>query len=138
MADFGRLIKKASAQMTRHFNRFARKYHLTAGQMSLIDFLAVHRHRAIFQRDVEHEFLIRRSTASILLKRMERRGLITRKSSTDDARQRQVILTDRSKRLEHVIIAYMSHQQCRIRDVFTPGEMKLLNQLLVKVIKFNH
>ncbi|XIF19544.1 MAG: MarR family transcriptional regulator [Acetilactobacillus jinshanensis] len=129
MGDFGRLIKKTSAQMTRRFNRFARQYHLTAGQMSLIDFLYTHRHQAIFQRDVEHEFLIRRSTASILLKRMEKRGLITRKSSPTDARQRQVILTHKSKRLEHFITTYMHHQQRRVQQRFTPAEMKLLTRL---------
>ena len=137
MADFGRLIKKASAQMSRRFNRFAKRYHLTAVQMSLIDFICVHQDRAIFQRDVEHEFLIRRSTASILLKRMEKRGLITRKSSASDARQRQVILTPKSKRLEHVITNYMRRQQTRIQHRFTPAEMRLLARLLKNLIHFN-
>ncbi|QBP17785.1 MarR family winged helix-turn-helix transcriptional regulator [Acetilactobacillus jinshanensis] len=134
MEDIGRLIKKASAQMSRRFNQFAKQYHLTAVQMSLIDFLYIHRDRAIFQRDVEHEFMIRRSTASILLKRMGNRGLIMRKSSPTDARQRQVILTDKSKRLEHVITTYMSRQQHQIQAQFTPDQMKLLNQLLKNLI----
>ena len=137
MTDFGRLVKKASAQMTRHFNRFARYYHLTAVQMSLIDFLGLHRNQEILQRDVEHEFLIRRSTASVLLHRMEKRGLIVRLPSRIDARQRQVKLTAKSLQLEAVITNYMRHQQQRLERRFTPAEISLLNRLLMALIHFN-
>ena len=137
MADLGRLVKKASAQMSRRFGRFARRYHLTAVQMSLIDYLCVHKHQEIYQRDVEHEFLIRRSTASVLLKRMAKRGLLTRQPSAHDARQRQVSLTPQSLQLEQTIVQYMRHQQSRLKERFTPAEVHLLVRFLNVLIQFN-
>ena len=130
MKDFGRLIKKASANLTRRFNHFASHYGLTAVQMSLIDFLCLHQNQEIDQRDIEHEFLIRRSTASALLKRMENRGLVSRQPSRMDARQRQVKLTPKSLRLEQIITRYMHEQQRQINRNFSPDEVKLLNRLL--------
>ena len=137
MTDFGRLVKKASAQMSRRFGRFARRYHLTAVQMSLIDYLCVHKQREIFQRDVEHEFLIRRSTASVMLKRMEKRDLLTRRPSDDDARQLKITLTPKSLKLERTVVQYMHHQQRRVEQYFSPAEARLLVKLLNTLIQIN-
>lgn len=53
----------------------------------------------VFQRDVEQELHIRRSTATEILQRLERDGYITRKCLPNDARFKKIILTDLSLNL---------------------------------------
>ena len=48
--------------MMRHFDQFARQYDLTGNQMAVIDFITNHADQEVFQRDIEHEFEIQRST----------------------------------------------------------------------------
>jgi DNA-binding MarR family transcriptional regulator len=70
--DTGRLLKMAARQLTIHFDQFARQYDLTGTQMSIIDHLG-RIPGEILQRDLEKEFNIRRSTATLILQRMEKK-----------------------------------------------------------------
>lgn len=58
------------------------------------------RKRDVFQRDIEEEFELRRSTASGILKLMEQNGLILRESVESDARLKKIILTDKANDLQ--------------------------------------
>ncbi len=49
-----------------------------------------------YQRDVEKQFNIRRSTATGILNNMERDGYITRVSDERDARMKRIIPTDKA------------------------------------------
>lgn len=53
----------------------------------------------VYQKDVERHFNIRRSTATDILKRIERNGLIRREASGIDARMKTVTLTERAEAL---------------------------------------
>ena len=75
MDHFGRLLKQANNSMMRHFDQFARQYDLTGNQMAVIDFITNHADQEVFQRDIEHEFEIQRSTTTVLLQRMEKKAL---------------------------------------------------------------
>jgi len=50
----------------------------------------------IFQRDFEARFSIRRSTATNMLKLMEKNGLITRENVSYDARLKKIVLTEKA------------------------------------------
>ena len=55
----------------------------------IIGYLADHDDRVIYQKDLEKEFGITRSTASKVVNRMEQKGLIRRECVTEDARLRK-------------------------------------------------
>ena len=54
------------------------------------------RENDVFQRDFEARFSIRRSTATNMLKLMEKNGLITRESVSYDARLKKIVLTQKA------------------------------------------
>lgn len=60
-------------------------------------------HRDVFQRDLEDAFVMRRSTASELLKLMEKNGLIVRESVPYDARLKKIVLTDKASALREAL-----------------------------------
>ena len=51
----------------------------------------------VFQKDIEKEFGITRSTASKVISLMESKGMILRKSVRNDLRLKQLVLTDEAK-----------------------------------------
>ncbi|CAI2698197.1 MarR family transcriptional regulator [Lactobacillus kunkeei] len=133
--NIGRQLKIASTQLTKQFDKFAIQYDLTSMQMSVIDFLTLFKYQEMFQKDIEHEFNIRRSTASTLLKRMEDKGLIRRVESNKDARQKQVILTDLSVQYEDDIQKFMVKTQQQIHSFLSDEEYAALESSLDKIIK---
>ena len=95
--NIGRLVKKASNQLGREFDQFAKPFDLTGMQMSIIDFISYGLKEEYFQQDIEKEFNIQRSTTTVLLQRMEKKELIYRQVSQKDARQKSVHLTQKRK-----------------------------------------
>ena len=63
-----------------------------------------HSKNPVYQKDIETEFQIKRSTASTLLASMEKDGLITRRSVDHDARLKQVILTDKARKMHETFL----------------------------------
>lgn len=55
--------------------------------------------RDVFQRDLEEEFGVTRSTASKVLILLEKKGLISREVVSHDARLKKIVLTDRSRKI---------------------------------------
>ena len=111
MDHFGRLLKQANNNMMRHFDQFARQYDLTGNQMAIIDFITNHANQEVFQRDIEHEFEIQRSTTTVLLQRMEKKGLIERHTSSKDARQKAVVLTDKALSIASACQSYLRKEE---------------------------
>ena len=56
--NIGRMVKIASNQLSREFDKFAKPYDLTGTQMSIIDFLSHDWKEEYFQQDIEKEFNI--------------------------------------------------------------------------------
>ena len=52
----------------------------------------------VFQKDLEAEFNIRRSTATEILQLMEKNGLIKREPVAHDARLKKLVLTEEARR----------------------------------------
>lgn len=50
----------------------------------------------VFQRDLEKEFNIRRSTATVMLQTLEQKGYIVREPVDSDGRLKRIVLTDKA------------------------------------------
>ena len=98
----GREIKALNNQIKRVINsRLERQrpqgeYRPTGSQGLILGFLYLHRDKEIYQRDVEAEFHIRRSTATGILQLLEREGLIRRLPVAKDARLKKLELTPKA------------------------------------------
>ena len=118
----------------RNFDKFAQQYGLTSMQMSIIDFIGRHPDQSITQRDIEHEFNIQRSTATTMLQRMEKKHLIKRSVSTEDARQKKVELLPEAQELEQVSMQYMLRQSERLKMKFTYEDIQVFQRILMYYI----
>ena len=69
---------------------------LTGMQGWIIGYLRANADRAVFQRDLEKDFNIRRATVTGVLQLMERNGLIVREAVEYDARLKKITLTPKA------------------------------------------
>jgi len=72
--------------------------------------------KAVYQRDMERDFGVRRSTVTKLVQLMEKNGLIERAGVKDDARLKQLKLTPRGRELHLCVIndiEEMERSMCR-------------------------
>ncbi|MBM7643768.1 MarR family winged helix-turn-helix transcriptional regulator [Streptococcus loxodontisalivarius] len=139
MRETGRLVKRASLQLSRDLDQFAKPFDLTGTQMSILDFIFQAEKESYLQKDIEQEFHIQRSTATGILQGMEKKGLISRQISAQDARQRSVHLTSKGSQIALRCQDFFKEQEEAFSQNFSEDErrifQKILNQMIKKEIK---
>lgn len=103
--------------------QFPKQNELTCIQQQVMGYLSRNRDRALFQRDVEQEFRIRRSTASALITSLEQKGYLLRKAVDYDARLKQLILTDRALVLADAVEQHIRQIEQRLMAGITPADL---------------
>ncbi|MFZ2846041.1 transcriptional regulator [Lactococcus chungangensis CAU 28 = DSM 22330] len=104
-------------------------------QIWVIDYLIKHQDEDIFQRDLEKEFVMRRSTATNFVKKMEQAGLIRRKPVAYDARLKKIILTDKAFELQAGMMAKKKEFETLLRGDLSEQEIK---QFIATIQKIKH
>lgn len=104
-------------------------------QIWVIDYLIKHQDEDIFQRDLEKEFVMRRSTATNFVKKMEQAGLIRRKPVAYDARLKKIILTDKAFELQAGMMAKKKEFETLLRGDLSEAEIK---QFIATIQKIKH
>ena len=97
---------------------------LTGIQIWVLNFLFRSEGKDVFQRDVEREFNIRRSTATELLKMMERGGLICREPVDYDARLKKIVLTAYAEEIRKQLQAQIRKTETLMTKGFTDEEIE--------------
>ena len=99
----------------------------------IMSYLYWHKNDPVYQRDIEREFSITRSTVTNILQLMERKGYIQRLSVPQDARLKQLVLTEEGiQRHEKTLLSF--HQtDDYVAGLLTEEEnaelLRLLNKL---------
>ena len=134
MEPIKKLVKQATTQIERERDHFAASLNITGTQMYVIDFLSNMLNYTASQNEIEQEFDIRRSTTTIMVQRMEKRGLVERIASPNDKRQKLVKLTEKAQALVQKIHEYMKQDDLKLRANFTDEELEMTRKVL-NVIK---
>lgn len=90
-----RYISKISNKLRRRIDMFSSREEFSGSQGRTLYFLLAQT-EDIFQKDIEEEYSIRSSTATELLKQMERNGLITREPMDYDSRLKRIVVTEKA------------------------------------------
>ncbi len=103
--------------------------------MTIIDYLSRNKNKEVLQRDLESEFSIKSSTATVLLQRMEIKKLLYRKVSGKDSRQKCLKLTKKANKLETIILSYMDSDQSQMTSGLNKEEVVFLEKILKRMIE---
>ena len=104
--DVGRLINTLSHQLKRQMCVQEEEDSLTTNMQRLVLHYILFQslQRDIYQKDVEKEFQIRRSTATGTLQILEKNGFITREPVKQDARLKKLMPTEKAKAVRQHIL----------------------------------
>ena len=98
-----------------------------------IDYFYENRDKDIYQKDFEEKFSIRRSTASNMLKLMEKNGLIVRKSVDSDARLKKIVLTEKAVKVHNFIAEDIEKREKKLRKGLTDKEIEAFFSVIQKI-----
>ena len=88
-----------------------------------------------YQKDIEKEFQISRSTATGLLQNMEKLGYLYREVSDVDMRLKKIVLTEKSIELHKKVINTFEEIEGRLLGGFSEEEHKMLFDFLLRLEK---
>ena len=88
-----------------------------------------------YQKDVEKEFKISRSTATGLLQNMEKLGYIYREVSEVDSRLKRIVLTEKSIELHKRVILTFDSIESKLLTGFSEKEKETLFGFLLRLEK---
>ncbi|WP_242945440.1 MarR family winged helix-turn-helix transcriptional regulator [Hespellia stercorisuis] len=72
----------------------------------------------IFQKDIEEEYSIRPSTATELLKQMEKNGLIVRESVAYDNRLKKIVVTEKALSYKRQVVEDLTTlEETLVKDI---------------------
>lgn len=108
---------------------------LTGAHGWVIGFLYHNRGRDIFQRDFEKECNIRRSSATQMLQRMEKNGMIRRESVDFDARLKKIVLTDRAVQIQEKVENRFAELEEQLKEGISEEELQTFFTVLSKIRK---
>lgn len=130
-------IKSLNNQIRRLLERSAilnNDAELTGMQYGFLGFIAGQDENTnIYQKDIENRFNIRRSTASEMLKTMEKKGYIERVTDTNDTRLKRIIVTDKAKELNKETKANLEKLQKRLTKGISDKELEMFWVVLEKI-----
>ncbi|MDE6103812.1 MAG: MarR family winged helix-turn-helix transcriptional regulator [Oscillospiraceae bacterium] len=113
----------------------SKKYvdNLTGTNGWVIGYLWRNRDHDVFQRDIEEEFSIRRSTVSKILKLMEEKELIKRECVEYDARLKKLVLLPKSLEIQKMIDEDFDHMCDKAFANLTDEEKESLMGIILKI-----
>ena len=100
------------------------------GLLFIISYLCENKDKNIFQRDIEREFDLSRSTVSTILKQLESEGLIERKSVIIDARLKKVVPTPAAEMINEACSKEITHFFYDLASNLTDNEMSTFVKVL--------
>ena len=89
----------------------------------------------VYQKDIEREFGITRSTASKVISLMESKGMIIRKGVDNDARLKQLVLTEDAKKIVLAVKNDLKRFEENLTDGLSQDEKREFIRLLSKIEK---
>jgi DNA-binding MarR family transcriptional regulator len=105
----------------------------TGMQGFIIGYLSRNRDTDIFQRDVEAQFRIRRSTATGILQLMEKNGLIERLPVEHDARLKKLVMTQKAIHRRENVVRIIRELEAKAESGLTDTELQTFRALLRKI-----
>ena len=129
-------IRRVDNLIFRKINQFHRENgveNVTPMHDWIMSYLYWHKEEPVYQRDIEREFSITRSTVTNILQLMERKGYIERRSVPQDARLKQLVLTEEGIRLHEKTLLSFHQTDDYVAGLLTEEENTELLRLLSKL-----
>lgn len=127
----GFLLAKAYQRASLLFKEEFESYDLTPQQFGLLGFLW--QEDGLTQSELSAKSQIDRTTMGGLIDRLEKEGLVVRRSHPEDRRAYRISLTEQGKALQPELIPLAAATQAKLTAKLDPQEVETLKSLLEKL-----
>ena len=130
----GKWINRVSHQLKRQMLWPDEPGDLTILQKSILHFILFETmQRDLYQKDLEKEFKVRRSTASENLRLLEKKGYHYRECAKEDARLKKIIPTEKAVCLRGQLLKSIERTEERIRQGIPEEDLKVFFRVLKQI-----
>ncbi|GAA0076784.1 MarR family transcriptional regulator [Clostridium sp. CTA-5] len=127
----GKEVAIFANRIGRKISKEASQYGLTGVQARILGFIYHKSNKKdIFQKDIEEELDVRRSSVTSVLKLMEKNELIKRVSVCEDARLKKIILTEKGLEIQKKVYDFILKFEKSLRDELREDEVETLINLI--------
>jgi len=132
----GKKLSMLSRRLHRRIDKEASEYGVTGVQARILGFI-YHKSdkKDIFQKDIEEELDIRRSSVTSVLQLMEKNGHIKRISVLEDARLKKIVLTEKGMEIQRNVYEFILRIEKSLRDELNEDEFNILVSLIDRLAK---
>lgn len=106
---------------------------ITGNHGHIIGFIYANKEKNIYQKDIEKRFHIRPSTATNMLKLMEKNGLIIRTADEHDSRLKKITLTKKAIDVQQIVVEDFESFDQKIKNGISEQELAQFYAVLDKI-----
>lgn len=89
--------------------------------------------KVIYQKDIVEELHIRDATVSVLLKKMEEKGIIRREKVVSDDRLKKIIPTKQTMEIKEQVVRHVSLLEKRLTEGIASEELEVFSDVVQKM-----
>lgn len=129
-----RYVSKLSNKIRRRIDALSSRRELSGAQGKALHFILAQT-GDVFQKDIEEEYGLRPPTASELLKKMERSGLIRRESLPEDARMKRILVCEKALCYKDSVLEDLTRlEEDLLRDI-SPEDQEVFFRVMEQMLK---
>ena len=129
------LIKKLSLEIDKLSNPILEPHDLTNSQFKILKFLLINSHEPVRQVDIERYFSMTNPTVTGLVKILERKGLIERRTNPEDGRSKLLCPSEKAVEMKELLYRLGDELEETLTGVLTENEKRELMTLLKKLLR---
>ena len=111
--------------------KFKEKFNLSHGQVFIL--INIYRDEGICQHRLCEEYNLDKSGVGRILKKLEEKNLVVRKSDPEDKRKKLIYLTDKAKNMKDEFKKLLKEIEEQMRKGLTDKEIETVNTLLKQI-----
>lgn len=101
----------------------------------IMGYLHHNQEKAVYQKTIESNFNIRRSTVTAILQLMEKKGYIKRSAVEGDARLKQLSLTEQGTAIAVKTKAMIGNMESKILEGVDPEQLEIFYEVAQKLMR---
>lgn len=130
---FGKELRQVVNLFSRFVETKASEEGVTFVQGRFLHYISTKHEGGICQKDVEKEFNIRRSSATEMLQKLEKNGLIERIEDEEDKRSKRIHITEKGEKIENKIFGSICEFEKEIKKGISPEEIEVFFGVISKL-----
>lgn len=128
-----RYISKLSNKLRRKIDAFSSRDSFSGSQGRVLHFILA-QSNDVFQKDIEEEYSLRPPTATELLKKMEKNGLIYREAMASDARMKRIVVSEKALQYKDMVLADITALEEELTKDIPQKELDIFFEVIQKML----